>query len=299
MNVNTSVAKPPVSPEEVEAAAAEVCRLEPGYSEARARAAQHAQQALSIHARIKRYEFRLKFRGIQNTYEFWPIGVMIVPAFAVGGLLFILGLAFEHGVIVPILTIGFGVSITAYVCFSLLWLPPTEEIRRQLPRLRSHLPAAQMRSQNSTARLQAVEEPYLKAKQRHKQLKRALAEYERRQRRLEIQRQREAARREREAKRTTGGEYIYVLVNSSMPGLCKIGKTTRDPESRATELSSDTGVPTPFVVAWEEEVSDCSAAEREIHRRLAGSRESDNREFFRVDSRMAIEVVQDVCRSMR
>lgn len=44
--------------------------------------------------------------------------------------------------------------------------------------------------------------------------------------------------------------HIYILVNPSMEGLVKIGKTTRDPESRARELSQATGVPTPFYVAF-------------------------------------------------
>jgi hypothetical protein len=45
--------------------------------------------------------------------------------------------------------------------------------------------------------------------------------------------------------------FIYVLINVSMDGLVKIGKTQRDPEKRAIELSSATGVPTPFIVAFE------------------------------------------------
>ena len=38
--------------------------------------------------------------------------------------------------------------------------------------------------------------------------------------------------------------YIYVLINNSMENLVKVGKTSRDAESRAKELSSVTGVPT-------------------------------------------------------
>jgi hypothetical protein len=53
--------------------------------------------------------------------------------------------------------------------------------------------------------------------------------------------------------------HIYVLINPSIPGLVKIGKTTRDPESRAKELSQATGVATPFYVAFSIEVADCHA----------------------------------------
>ena len=38
----------------------------------------------------------------------------------------------------------------------------------------------------------------------------------------------------------------YVLVNESMPGLVKIGKTTQSVEKRMKELSSPTGIASPF-----------------------------------------------------
>ena len=41
--------------------------------------------------------------------------------------------------------------------------------------------------------------------------------------------------------------YVYILENASMPGLIKIGKTSRDSVERARELSSATGVPTGFL----------------------------------------------------
>jgi hypothetical protein len=44
--------------------------------------------------------------------------------------------------------------------------------------------------------------------------------------------------------------YVYILVNHSMVGLLKIGRTVRDSRARARELST-TGVPTPFQVAFE------------------------------------------------
>ena len=44
--------------------------------------------------------------------------------------------------------------------------------------------------------------------------------------------------------------YVYALINSSLIGLVKVGKTIKDPEIRAKEISSDTGVPTPFIVAF-------------------------------------------------
>ncbi len=77
--------------------------------------------------------------------------------------------------------------------------------------------------------------------------------------------------------------FIYVLVNSSYPGLAKVGKTTRPPAERAAELSGVTGVPTPFVLAYDQAFADCHAAERAIHAELdrRGLRVAPNREFFR------------------
>jgi len=76
--------------------------------------------------------------------------------------------------------------------------------------------------------------------------------------------------------------YVYALINSSIKDLIKVGKTERDPEDRAQELSAATGVPTPFVVAFKIYVNDCSKAEGMLHVMLEkkGYRVSENKEFF-------------------
>ena len=43
-----------------------------------------------------------------------------------------------------------------------------------------------------------------------------------------------------------------------MPGLVKIGKTERDTDCRVKEFVLATGIPTSFVVAYEEWFEDCS-----------------------------------------
>lgn len=90
--------------------------------------------------------------------------------------------------------------------------------------------------------------------------------------------------------------YIYVLVNSSLPDLVKVGKTTRSATERAQELSNSTGVPTPFVVAFEEHFADCDSAEDAVHSELEarGFRQSQNREFFRAKPNEVIRVILDV-----
>ena len=45
--------------------------------------------------------------------------------------------------------------------------------------------------------------------------------------------------------------WVYILSNESLNGLIKIDFSTKDPANRATELSGDSGVPTPFVVEYQ------------------------------------------------
>jgi hypothetical protein len=76
--------------------------------------------------------------------------------------------------------------------------------------------------------------------------------------------------------------HLYVLANSAMPGLVKVGKTSRSPAERARELSSVTGLPSPFIVVYEQLFANCSDAEVFVHTYLAkkGHTVSENREFF-------------------
>jgi len=76
--------------------------------------------------------------------------------------------------------------------------------------------------------------------------------------------------------------YVYILVNPAFPGFLKIGKSTKEPEARARELSSGSGVPAPYAVAWDAFVSDCDRVEGLIHEQLAHARSRKDREFFAV-----------------
>lgn len=90
--------------------------------------------------------------------------------------------------------------------------------------------------------------------------------------------------------------YLYVLANSAMPDMVKVGKTKRQPSQRAQELSGVTGVPTPFIVVFEKLMRDCDAAENFVHTILArkGYRVSDNREFFSAPVSEVVEAVLQV-----
>lgn len=87
--------------------------------------------------------------------------------------------------------------------------------------------------------------------------------------------------------------YIYVLANSSMPNVVKVGKTTRDPANRAKELAGVTAVPTPFIVVYQIYVEDCDAVESAVHFALseAGHRVSQNREFFSAPVSDVIDII--------
>jgi tetratricopeptide (TPR) repeat protein len=90
--------------------------------------------------------------------------------------------------------------------------------------------------------------------------------------------------------------YIYVLINPAMPGLLKIGLTTKTPEERVKELSRATGVPTSFILIYKEQFQNCYAAEKEIHNRLEikGFRINKGREFFDAEPSDVIDIIKDI-----
>jgi len=90
--------------------------------------------------------------------------------------------------------------------------------------------------------------------------------------------------------------FVYILVNPSLEGLVKIGHTSRTVEQRCTELSAATGVPTPFIAVYEEEVNDAPLVERMIHQQLGemGFRPNSNREFFSAPVKHAVKVINNI-----
>jgi hypothetical protein len=87
--------------------------------------------------------------------------------------------------------------------------------------------------------------------------------------------------------------YVYVLINASLNGIVKIGKTQNSPDERAKELSSTTGISTPFFVAYSSYFKDCNAGEVFVHTRLENNRLAENKEFFQVSVQQAIEAVRE------
>lgn len=87
---------------------------------------------------------------------------------------------------------------------------------------------------------------------------------------------------------------VYVLTNPSMPGLVKIGMTTRDNlDTRMRELYG-TGVPVPFECAYACKVktSDCTKIEKALHTAFAPNRINANREFFQIKTEQAKAILE-------
>ena len=89
-------------------------------------------------------------------------------------------------------------------------------------------------------------------------------------------------------------EYVYVLVNHSIPGMVKIGMTTLTPEERAQQISSATGVPTPWIPIYSFKCYRSDLLEADVHDRLAAFRVNDNREMFAVTSEQAQQVIEEL-----
>ena len=85
--------------------------------------------------------------------------------------------------------------------------------------------------------------------------------------------------------------WVYIISNKSMPGLLKVGFTTKDPESRATELNS-TGAPHPYKVEYDALVYDPYKIEQAVQKKLKCKLEG--KEWFRCDVFEAIKVIRDI-----
>lgn len=78
--------------------------------------------------------------------------------------------------------------------------------------------------------------------------------------------------------------WVYAFVTPSMPGVAKIGATTRNPSERLAEANaSDTWrPPRPYVVACAVEVADPFASEKTVHALLVARRVDKRHEFFEI-----------------
>ena len=80
-----------------------------------------------------------------------------------------------------------------------------------------------------------------------------------------------------------GDQWVYVLSNPSLPKeYLKIGYTKLKPEERATQISSATGVPTPYKVEWAYKCFNGEIVERMTHQKLKAFRVNNRKEFFHI-----------------
>ena len=83
--------------------------------------------------------------------------------------------------------------------------------------------------------------------------------------------------------------WVYVITNVAMPGLVKVGYSTKDPELRAKELNH-TGAPHPYVVDYELLIEDPYSIEQRTHGILSAKREA--KEWFRCSSEEAVVAIK-------
>ncbi|MEV4076662.1 GIY-YIG nuclease family protein [Nonomuraea fuscirosea] len=88
--------------------------------------------------------------------------------------------------------------------------------------------------------------------------------------------------------------FVYIMTNPSYPGMIKIGLTKETPKRRAASLSHHTGVPTDFIVIYDELVANCKAVESALHARFVSRRVNNRREFFWVPPKEAILALQEL-----
>lgn len=77
--------------------------------------------------------------------------------------------------------------------------------------------------------------------------------------------------------------YIYVLANSSLPGLVNVGMSATPSPTGTNEFSAEAGLATPFRVVFEDYFDDGHVTEAVIHSALAnrGLRVTNTKQFFR------------------
>ena len=91
-------------------------------------------------------------------------------------------------------------------------------------------------------------------------------------------------------------QLVYVLVNPSMQGLCKIGFTRHTLYERVRQLNASSGVITPWYPVFSYKCPDGRMLESEVHRYLEdmGTRVNSKREGFEISSTDAIRIIEEL-----
>ena len=84
---------------------------------------------------------------------------------------------------------------------------------------------------------------------------------------------------------TTG--YIYCIVNEYMPGICKVGFTSRPVDARLKEANqSHTWSPPSYKIAFAKRVKDAKYAETKIHELIDSCRIMKRKEMFTISPQL-------------
>lgn len=91
-------------------------------------------------------------------------------------------------------------------------------------------------------------------------------------------------------------EWIYILMNKHMPGILKIGYTSKSIYQRVSSINAATGVVSPWIIAFGYKCIDGYQLEQAIHTRLTnmGIRINSKREGFEIDIDAAIDIVEEI-----
>lgn len=91
-------------------------------------------------------------------------------------------------------------------------------------------------------------------------------------------------------------EFVYVLVNKGIPGICKIGMTTTSVNQRVKEINSATGVITPWFPVYRYKCLNSRILERAVHEKLElmGYRVNPRREGFEIKSADAVKAIEEL-----
>lgn len=90
--------------------------------------------------------------------------------------------------------------------------------------------------------------------------------------------------------------YVYIMSNEAMPGIYKIGCTSRSPEERANDLYT-TGVPSPFIIEYCIIIENYQYIEKQTHKKLSAY--NYNKEFFKCDLKKCILELKKVAYNQR
>ena len=94
-----------------------------------------------------------------------------------------------------------------------------------------------------------------------------------------------------------GKGIVYVLVNESMPGIVKIGKTeAEDVGKRIKQLSNQTCIPTPFQLFLSMRSNCCEDTEAAIHEMYERSGRKIGKEFYKLDMLEAVDHFYSISR---